>query len=1056
KLREDGSVEYVVCSAEDITEQKRSEDALKAERDMFSEGPVITIIWAPSENWPIRYVSSNIKAILGYSSEEVMNQNFKYASLIHPNDILRIEEEVKFNINNVIHTYEQSYRLQCKDGKYLWIYDFSKLERDSNGKLINIRGYLFDQTNLKNIEQNLEIQKTRLNYIIEGTNVGTWEWNIQTGETIFNEHWAEIIGYKLDEISPVNIETWMKFAHPDDLKISGELLDKHFKGELNYYEFESRMKHKNGDWIWVLDRGKVASWTEDHKPLWMYGTHQDITDRKRADKDLKEAQQKFQKLFENNPALMALSSLPEKAFIEVNTAFLDMLGFNREEIIGKTSSALDLFIEAEKQTFVADELQRTGHIRNIELKVRTKNSAILTGLFSEEIIESQGKSYLLTVMTDITKQKEAEILAIKASKAKSEFLANMSHEIRTPLNGVIGFTDLLKKTNLDSMQKQYVDNISTSANSLLGIINDILDFSKIEAGKLELEKIKTDIIEITEQVADIVKFHVSQKGLELLLNIEPDIPRFALVDPIRLKQILVNLLSNAIKFTEQGEVEITVTFTRKNERLGEFNFSVQDTGIGISEEQQKKLFKAFSQVDSSTTRKFGGTGLGLIISNLLAEKMGSEIKLRSEIGMGSNFFFSIETEYEVGEKLDLSSLTDIKRVLVIDDNDHNRIILEQIFKNWGIEFVGEDNGLLGLKHIEISGAFDVIIVDYNMPYLNGIDTIKMIREKLHLSPKQQPIILLHSSADDPMIHEECKKLGVRFNLIKPIKSQELLYYLKNIYNRLDIDKNQNILFSDPVVISKDIKPIIIVAEDVSMNMLLATTIIKQILPNSIILEAKNGKEAFDTAKTKNPDIILMDVQMPEMDGIEATEHIRKLNLVKHVPIIALTAGAVKEEKEKCLKAGMDDFLSKPISLEDLHKILKKYLFSEKKSEINIVSNEHIERKKSLHFDKKKLMEKIDYDNVIFQKLIQTLPDLFSTIESLGDAIRERDLLKIKMTAHGIKGSSLTMCFDRLTELAKELEENSYNSNVEKLNETFNNILLEWEQIKSIVNLPLSI
>ena len=419
--------------------------------------------------------------------------------------------------------------------------------------------------------------------------------------------------------------------------------------------------------------------------------------------------------------------------------------------------------------------------------------------------------------------------------------------------------------------------MNTSGHSLLGIINDILEFSKIEAGKMELDYIKTDIIELAELTSDIIKYHASQKGLELLLNIQPDMPRFAVTDPTRLKQILVNLIGNAVKFTDSGEVELKVTFTKKDEITGEFNFSVRDTGIGINEEQQKNLFKAFTQADSSTTRKFGGTGLGLTISNILAEKMGSKIEIISELGKGSNFFFTLETEYEVGEKLHDGSLTDIHRVLVIDDNDNNRLILEHTFFNWGIEFEGIDNGLSALKLIEKSKPFDVIIVDYHMPYLNGLDTIRMIREQLNLSAEKQPTILLHSSSDDIDIYEECKELGVRFNLTKPVKSQELLHYLKSINSQPIglIKEPEKSLLGITVSLASDFSPVILVAEDVAINMLLVTTIIKQMIPNVTVLEAKNGKEAFDITISNNPDLILMDVQMPEMSGIEATVEIRK-------------------------------------------------------------------------------------------------------------------------------------------------------------------------------------
>lgn len=754
----------------------------------------------------------------------------------------------------------------------------------------------------------------------------------------------------------------------------------------------------------------------------------------------------------------------ESRFIRISSAMYKLFGLtDTSQIVGK--SDFDFFTREHAQQAYDDEqnIIKTGKPVSIEEKetwpdrpdtwvattkmpLRDKNGRII-GTFG--------------ISKDITEQKKAEVALIQAkieadlgNKAKSEFLANMSHEIRTPLNGVIGFTELLQKTPLNKIQQQYVENVNTSGLALLGIINDILDFSKIEAGKMELDCIKTDIIELVEQASDIIKYHASKKGLELLLNIQQNMPRFAVLDPIRLKQILVNLFSNAVKFTQSGEVELKVTFTTKDEFIGRFSFSVRDTGIGISDEQQKKLFKAFTQADSSTTRKFGGTGLGLTISNMLAEKMGSKIEIISEPGKGSTFFFTIETEYEDGEKLHNGSIEDIHRILVIDDNDNNRMILEHTFNNWGIEFVGVDNGLSALNVIEHSSPFDVIIVDYHMPYLNGIDTIKMIREKLNLSPDMQPIVLLHSSSDDIGLYEECKKLGVRFNLTKPIKSEELLHYLKNIHDHstLEVKEWEKAPNQVNFEISNDNSLVILVAEDVVLNMILVTTIITQMLPNVTILEAKNGKEAFDMAIANHPDLILMDVQMPEMSGIEATIEIRNYekNEGSRIPIIALTAGVIKGEKEKCLEAGMDDFLTKPIEQSALREVLEKHL-TNLHPKSDYIPETNSQNTDELHFDRTKLMDSIGDNQIVFKELIEEAPRQFSgDIARLGNAITEKNMGNVKKAAHSIKGAALGMCFEPMAYKAKEIELSVVNDDVEKLNVQFSEIAHEWEQVQSII------
>jgi CheY-like chemotaxis protein/HPt (histidine-containing phosphotransfer) domain-containing protein len=436
------------------------------------------------------------------------------------------------------------------------------------------------------------------------------------------------------------------------------------------------------------------------------------------------------------------------------------------------------------------------------------------------------------------------------------------------------------------------------------------------------------------------------------------------------------------------------------------------------------------------------------------EKMGGKIEIESEIGKGSNFYFTIELEYEIGEKLDYSSLNEIKRVLVIDDNDNNRLILEHTFNSWGIEFVGIDNGLSALKIIEKSKLFDVIIVDYHMPYINGLDTIKMIREQLNLSSEELPIILLHSSSDDIAIYEECKKLDVRFNITKPVKSQELLHYLKSIQNQSFADSMERIseLPTVPDDQSGKFSPVILVVEDVMLNMLLMTTLVKQLIPNVVVIEAKNGQEAIDMTIAHKPDLIFMDVQMPVKSGIEATIGIREYEFGKgdRIPIIALTAGAVKGEKERCMEAGMDDFLTKPIDRAVLTKMVDKHLTLFYERQNHSINKEDLTRSLP-HFDEVMFNENMGNSQILLEDLLELIPIQFSAdLELLDNAIREENIREIKQAAHSIRGVALNMCFNQLAGMAEKLEYELAEMGIEKSHNAYIEIVKEWNYVQIIM------
>jgi PAS domain S-box-containing protein len=762
-------------------------------------------------------------------------------------------------------------------------------------------------------------------------------------------------------------------------------------------------------------------------------------------KDLSKEQaalQKFNRLFERNPALMAVSTLPERVFTEVNEAFLTRLGYDKEDVIGKTSAELDIFVEDDTQRTIDDELERTGRVANCELKVRAQDGTILDGMFSGEIIENQGQPFFLTVMTDVTEQKRAqEALAAAnrnleaqtavaqemaaraetASTAKSEFLANMSHEIRTPMNAVIGFSDLLLTTKLDDIQRQYLENVHASGDALLTLINDILDFSKIEAGKLELEYATVNLRDQLEKSIDIITFKAHERGLELILNIDPELPEYVRMDSTRLNQVITNLLSNAVKFTEEGEVELRAVRAER-ERPSRITFLVRDTGIGMTEAQTGKIFDSFTQADYSTTRKYGGTGLGLSISSSLVEKMGGRIHVESAPGMGSVFSFTLDLHVVHSDENWKHDTFTIRRALIVDDNAANRTIFAAMLAHWSIETVVAHNGMEALEHLSGDTQIDVVLLDYHMPFMDGLDVAAKIRNNLDGSVTETPILFLYSSADDPRVFSRCRELGIHYKLVKPVKMKQLHDTLVDVQNRENQTGGETAPpretgITAPAIRRDDVagrELTVLIAEDSPTNMLLARGLLGKILPDATLVPAENGKEAVELFAEHDPDIVLMDVQMPEMDGYGATVRIRELertrpdsNADRTTPIIALTAGALEGDRDKALAAGMDDYLTKPVTIQSLQATLSKWLAGEESPRTDGDApgddffDEITAKLRRDGHDEKTTEE-------LFALLAERAPELVSDLSA---SLENSDFVALRMVSHSAKGVLSTLGLD---------------------------------------------
>ena len=780
-------------------------------------------------------------------------------------------------------------------------------------------------------EENSQLNR-RLSLAADSAGIGVWDYLVAEDKLTWDKWMYALYGLREEDFSGA-YAAWRNGLHADDKERGDREIEQALRGEKEF-DTEFRVVWPSGEVRHIKAAAHVLR-DEAGQPLRMIGVNYDITERKLLECELKKGREVLRQILDSTAEAIYGIDLNGRCTF-CNRACLEMLGYDsQEDLLGRDMhddihhSLADgsPFPVRDCRIFRAFQVGKCAHVDDEVLWRKDGRSFPAEYWSYPQSIDGKIVGAVVTFL-DVSQRKLAEQTlrqaietAERASYAKSQFLATMSHEIRTPMNGIIGMTDLVLETRLSDEQRDYLNIVKASAESLLGIINEILDFSKIEAGKMEMERISFDLHRLCASIMKTLSVRAAEKSLELVANLADDVPRQMLGDPGRIRQILLNLLSNAIKFTDRGEVEVAVAVKGRAGNDICIEFSVRDTGIGISQGKQRFIFEPFTQEDSSTTRRFGGTGLGLTVSCRLAELMGGRIWLESQPGQGSTFHVLIPLAIDTSVKPYVVNGHDLrqKRVLLVDDNRTNQTLLGRMTRHWGMDVSEAKSGAEALQMLkdESLPAFDLLLVDHDMPEMDGFELVFMIKSDPRLQPLK--IIMLSSSAR-PGQAARCQELGINAYLTKPVPQHELLESIETVMGGAPTAGAHG---REPVTRSSSPaeKPALklLVAEDNAVNQKLISALLGK-LGHSVTL-AKDGQEAVDRYKEGVFDLVLMDIQMPVMGGLEALCHIKDWDAQqsppRHTPVFALTAAALPEEREAGLRAGMAGYLTKPINRKEL-------------------------------------------------------------------------------------------------------------------------------------------
>ena len=850
--------------------------------------------------------------------------------------------------------------------------------------------------------------------------------------TYANERFAAISGFALEELIGQTHRLVNSGTHPPGF--FAEMWQTILNGKVWHGEICNRTK--TGRLYWV-SASIVPLLDAQGRPEQFIAIRTDITDRKQMEAQLSEQLHLVEELIEAIPLPVYLKD-EQGRYARVNRAFELFFQTQRVHCLGKTLFELLDPRDIELQALRDAELYTEGGVQSYEAALHTREGMRHDTIYRKAALTRRDGtvSGLLGVIIDITDRKraESELMQAKeaaeaASKAKSEFLANMSHEIRTPMNGIIGMTDLALDTALTDEQREYLSIVKSSAESLLTVINDILDFSKIEAGKLLVESISFDLHRAIGETLKTLALRAFEKNIELVCDIDADLPRHVIGDPGRIRQVLINLVGNAIKFTEVGETALRVELRANVDGNLLIHFAVRDTGIGIAPDKQQLIFEAFSQEDTSTTRRFGGTGLGLTISRRLVELMGGEMWLESALGQGSTFHFTVHLQADRQPVLEsVRSHVELRdrRMLVVDDNATNRRVLSGMLQNWGIVPLVAASGDEALRLVLKPDAepVDCILLDAHMPEMDGYALAGHLQASLNPLP---PMMMLSSGAMRGDA-QRCQQSGISGFFSKPIAAEELLAALCRVLGLSDEQKKGKQLVTRHVLQEMQQSLDVLLVEDHPVNQRLAIGLLEK-WGHHVTL-AVNGQEALEMTEDRRFDVVLMDMHMPVMGGVEATQRIRAREAergVEPLVIIAMTAAAMQSDRDACLAAGMNDYLAKPIKAQEL---MEKLLMQGAALAAEAVTDRRFNYAGALADADQETVE------IVAGLFLETYP---RDLASLRQSLTHDDIPAFERTAHSLKGTLLLFGAEPAARLAADLESRSRTHSLAELESELNSL-----------------